>query len=196
MGGQTEWVVAAHVSVRNDVSNVLVSFVNPPPAPSPTPTPTETPTITPTPTATPYPFERAIGPQFFPTGNEYLTIWVKLYVGAPPLEQPAAGHYITVLFEGFERPNAVGHVASGDTFEFSAPPGFGNRVSYNYKYEYYPPDPGTLGTDASRLQLIGTGTWSVYVSDGNGSRLSEPVTFVTSPSNPNREIYVGWVRIR
>jgi hypothetical protein len=196
VSGQTVWVVASHVAVFNDIVNIQVSFVNPPPEPSPTPTPTETATLTPTPTATPYPFERAIGPQFFPTDNEYVSIWVKLFVGAPPLEQPAAGHYVTVLFEGFERPNATGLVASDDTFQFSAPPGFGNRVTYNLKYEYYPPDPSTLNTDATSLQLIGTGTWTIYVSDGSGAQLSEPVTFTTAPSNPNREIYIGWVRLR
>lgn len=196
VSGQTVWVFAAHVTVNNDAQAVQVSFINPPPEPTWTPTPTETPTLTPTPTATPYPFERAIGPQFFPTDNESVTIWVKLFVGTPPTEQPAAGHYITVLFEGFERPNALGFVPSDDVFQFSAPPGAGSRVSYNWKYEYHPPDPRSLNTDATRLQLIGTGTWTVYVSDGTGKPLSEPVTFTTAPFNPNREIYIGWVRLR
>lgn len=196
VSGQTVWVFAAHVTINNDIGAVQISFVGLPPEPTWTPTPTETPTLTPTPTATPYPFERAIGPQFFPTDNESVTIWVKLFVGTPPTEQPAAGHYVTVLFEGFERPNALGMIPSGDVFQFSAPPGSGNRVTYNWKYEYHPPDPRTLNTEATRLQLIGTGTWTVYVSDGAGTPLSEPVTFTTAPFNPNREIYIGWVRLR
>jgi hypothetical protein len=196
ISGQTVWVVTSHVIVTNDISGVPVSVAAPPPAPTPTPIPTETPTVTPTPTATLPPFDRAIGPQFFPTSNEYITIWAKIYIGVSPFEQPLPDHFLTVKFEGFERPNAIGHVPSTATFEFSAPPGSGNRVQYNYKYEYRPPDPATINSEATRLQLIGTGMWTVYVSDGAGNRLSEEVTFTTAPSNPNREIYIGWVRVR
>lgn len=196
VSGQTVWVVATHVRVNHDISAVPVSPVSPPPAPTATPLPTETPTPTPTPTATLPPFDRAIGPQFFPTNNEYITIWAKIYIGVSPYEQPLPDYYLTVKFEGFERPNAIGHVGSTEVFEYSAPPGSGNRVQYNYKYEYRPPDPATINSDATRLQLIGTGTWTVYVSDGAGNRLSEEVTFTTAPSNPNREIYIGWVRVR
>ncbi len=196
VGGQTAWVVASHIVVNNDISQLPVSFAPPAPPPTNTPFPTETPSPTPTPTATLYPFERAIGPQFFPTTNEYVTIWAKIYIGVSPYEQPLAGYYVTVKFEGFDRPNALGPQASSDVFEYSAPPGAGNRVQYNFKYEYRPPDPSTINSDATRLQLIGTGTWSVYVSDGAGRQLSEAVTFTTAPSNPNREIYIGWVRLR
>ena len=196
ISGQTAWVVSTHVSVHNDISSVQIGMAEPPPTPTPTPLPTETPTPLPTPTATLAPFERAIGPQFFPTSNEYITIWAKIYIGVSPFEQPLPDYYLTVLFEGFERPNALGKVASRDVFEFSAPPGSGNRVQYNYKYEYRPPDPSTVSSEATRLQLIGSGTWTVYVSDGAGTRLSDEVTFTTEPSNPNREIYIGWVRVR
>jgi hypothetical protein len=196
VSGQTVWVVATHVQVINDVTTAPVSIAPPAPAPTATPLPTETSTPTPTPTATLAPFERAIGPQFFPTSNEYVTIWAKIFIGVSPLEQPLENYFITVKFEGFERPNALGHVGSKGVFEFSAPPGSGNRVQYNYKYEYRPPDPATINSEATRLQLIGTGTWMVYVADGAGNRLSEEVTFTTAPSNPNREIYLGWVRVR
>ena len=196
VSGQTVWVVSTHVKVNNDISAVPVSVAAPPPVPTATPLPTETPTTTPTPTATLPPFDRAIGPQFFPTSNEYITIWAKIYIGVSPYEQPLENHFLTVKFEGFERPNALGQVPSKAVFEFSAPPGSGNRVQYNYKYEYRPPDPATINSDATRLQLIGTGTWTVYVSDGGGNRLSDEVTFTTAPSNPNREIYIGWVRVR
>jgi hypothetical protein len=196
VSGQTVWVVTSHVKVTNDIAGVPVSATAPPPPATPSPIPTDTPTLTPTPSPTLPPFDRAIGPQFFPTSNEYVTIWAKIYIGVDPFEQALAGYFLTVKFEGFERPNANGPVASKDTFEFSAPPGAGNRVEYNYKYEYRPPDPATIGSNATRLQLIGTGTWTVYVSDANGTRLSDEVTFTSAPSNPNREIYLGWVRVR
>lgn len=198
ISGQTVWVAASHVTIYNDISTLGASPIGPPPTSTPTGTPTITPTPLPTPTATPHVFERAIGPQYFPTSNAYITIWAKLFIGTPPLEEPAEGYSLAVSFEGVPRPNAVGDVASKDVFEFSAPPGSGNRVQYNYKYEYRPPDPRTLDTQdpAPPLELLGTGTWSVYVTDGQGSLLSEPVIFTTAPENPNREIYIGWVRIR
>lgn len=197
ISGQTTWVVASHVTIHNDISMLGASQVGPPPTSTPTGTPTMTLTPTPTPTATPFPFERAIGPQFFPTSNAYITIWAKLFIGVPPLEEPAEGYYLTVTFEGVPRPNAVGNVASTHVFEYSAPPGSGNRVLYNYKYEYHPPDPKTVDTQnpVSAIELLGAGTWTVYVSDGAGTRISEPVTFTTAPQNPNREIYIGWVRV-
>lgn len=198
ISGETVWVATNHVTVFNDISALAASPAGPPPTSTPTGTPTITPTPEPTPTPTPHPFERAIGPQFFPTSNPYITIWAKLFIGVPPFEEPAAGYFLTVTFEGVPRPNSIGPVASRDVFEFSAPQGSGNRVQYNYKYEYRPPDPNRVNPEnpATPLELIGTGTWSVYVSDGQGTRLSEPVTFTSTPSNPHREIYIGWVRIR
>src|SRR5690606_33384678 len=77
VSGQTLWVVATHVQVNNDVTTIPVSVAPPAPPATATPLPTETSTPTPTPTATLAPFERAIGPQFFPTSNEYITIWAK-----------------------------------------------------------------------------------------------------------------------
>ena len=198
ISGESLWIPTHDVVLHNDVSQVPQAPVQPPPPPTPTATETATVTPSPTLTATPFPFEKAIGPQYFPTSNEFLTIWAKLYVGTPPIEEPAPGYYLTVLFEGFERPNGADWDASTDTFEFSAPPGSGSRVEYNYKYEYHPSDP--LAVDPSgqltALQLLGTGTWTVYVSDGAGNQLSEPVSFTTAPDNPNREIYIGWARVR
>lgn len=190
------WVPRQFVQVNNDISGLSATLAGPPPTPTATPTPGDTPTTTPTPTATPWPFERAIGPQFFPSGNQYLTIWAKLFIGTPPLEVPAEGYRLMVQFEGVERPNARGTVFSSDAFEFSAPPGQGNRVEYNFKYEWFPPNPETVEGVETGLQLIGTGTWNVFVTDGAGNPLSEAVTFTTTPSNPNREIYIGWVRLR
>lgn len=198
ISGESLWIPTSDVVAYNDISQLSQASVPPPPPPTATPTLTITPTPTPTPTATPYPFERAIGPQFFPTSNEFLTIWAKLFIGTAPFEVPASGYYLTVLFEGFERPNHAGSGASIDKFEFSAPPGSGSRVEYNYKYEYHPPDPQSIDPpgELSALQLLGTGTWTVYVSDGAGRQLSDIVTFTTAPDNPNREVYIGWARVR
>ncbi len=198
VNGFSVWVAASHVRVVNQPDAVPLVVANPPPPPTPTFTPTWTPTVTPTPTATPYPFERAIGPQFFPSDNQFLTVWVKLFIGQPPLEQPAAGYCVDVKFEGFDRPNTNVDQASWDYFDWSAPQGAGNRVQYNYKYEYMPPDPKATNpnTTDTRLTLLGTGTWSVFVTDCAGNQLSDAATFTTAPSNPNREVYLGWVRVR
>ncbi len=71
-------------------------------------------------------------------------------------------------------------------------------MQYNWKYEYTPPDPKSLDPKSTltRADLIGTGTWTLFVTDGTGKQLSDAVTFTTAPSNPNREVYVGWVRTR
>lgn len=198
VNGFSVWVSASSVRVINDPSGAPLVVANPPPPPTPTFTPTWTPTVTMTPTSTPYPFERAKGPQFFPTDNQFLTIWVKLFIGTEPTDQPAAGYCVAVKFEGFDRPNTNVAQPSADVFDYSAPPGAGNRVQYNYKYEYTPPDPKTIDPNSTdtRLTLLGTGTWSVYVTDCAGHQLSDVVTFTTSPSNPNREVYIGWVRVR
>lgn len=198
VNGASVWVAANSVRTVNDTGAVPLVAGATPPTPTWTPTATWTPTVTPTFTPTPYPFEVAIGPQFFPTNNDFLTIWVKLFIGTPPLEEAAEGYLIKVLFEGFERPPTNGQQASRPDFDFSASPGAGNRVAYNLKYEYTPPDPKTLDPNATqtRIDLIGTGTWTVYVTDGTGKQLSPAVTFTTLPANPNREVYIGWVRVR
>ena len=125
-------------------------------------------------------------------------MWSKLFIGTPPLEVPAEGYFVKVLYEGFERPSTNEAMPSENQFEYSAPPGSGNRVQYNTKYEYRPPDPKSLDPNSTltRADLIGSGTWTLYVTDGTGKQLSDAVTFTTSPSNPNREVYVGWVRTR
>ncbi|MBX3051004.1 MAG: hypothetical protein KF753_06005 [Caldilineaceae bacterium] len=201
VNGGNVWVAVSHVRTGNDPSGVQLISADPAPTPTFTPTPTETPT----PTPYIYPFERAIGPQFFPTNNEFLTIWVYLFVGENPFDavpdDAAPGYFLEVQFQGFDRPNTNVELPSFDHFEWSAPPGGGNSVLYNYKYEYraYNPPraeyPGATVTPTP-LQLLGTGEWTVWVKDGAGNRLSEPVTFTTADFNPNREIYIGWRRIR
>lgn len=214
VNGGVVWVAGSHVLVNNDPRAVALFAPGTPPSPTPTfpPTPTGTPTFTPT--ATPYPFVRSIGPQFFPTNNNFITIWVKLHVGTLRLftgcdpegvteakEAPAEGYFLQVLFEGFERPSTSGTRASAGEFACSAAVGAGNRFEYNLKYEYQPPDPrsitvGPLTPTPHPAELIGTGEWTIYVMDGAGNQLSDEVTFTTQPGNNNREIYVGWERVR
>lgn len=198
VNGADVWVAAQHVLVFNDISQV--PLINADPAPTPTETTTPTPTATPTPYQ--YPFQLALGPQFTPTNNQFLTIWVKLFVG--PLnnnEVPAEGYFLEVEFEGFDRPSRYEEEPSRDVFEFSAPPGAGNRVQYNLKYEYHPYNPprasypGATATPTP-LELLGTGTWTVWVKDGLGNQLSEKVSFTTQPFNSNREVYIAWQRVR
>lgn len=197
---QNVWVAVSHLRAVNDVSQVELVSADPAPTPTFTPTPTETPT----PTPYVFPFERVIGPQFFPTNNEFITIWVYLVVGDPfdnlP-DDPAPGYFLEVQFQGFDRPNTNRELPSFDRFDFSSPPGNGNSVPYNYKYEHRPYNPARaewVGATATPtpLQLLGEGEWKIWVKDGAGNALSEPVTFTTSIFNNNREVYVGWRRIR
>lgn len=197
VNGNTVWVTAAHVVINNDPSGAQLLAPEPPPPPTPTPTFTETPTITPTPTATLLPFDRAVGPQFFPTNNEFLTIWVKLFIGTPPTEDPADGYFLKVLFNGVERPGTNGVQSSANTFKAVGPQGSGySNLTFNLKYEYMPPDPKSINSTQTRAQLLGTGTWRVWVMDGAGNQLSDVVEFQTDPSNTYREVYIAWVRVR
>lgn len=212
VSGESVWVAKNHVNVGNDPSVVALVIPEAPPTVTPTGTPTITPTPTATPTATRYPFDRARGPEFFPTNNEFLTIWAEMRVQPDPQKtpDPAAGYYLRVLYEGFERPATNDVKPSADAFFESAPPGAGNRVVFNYKYEYTPPNPDTIDCESlpqvyrqscinntlNRRDLLGTGEWSVYIVDGAGNQLSEEVVFTTAPSNPNREVYIAWNRVR
>jgi len=202
VNGGNVWVASTHVQTLNDPSGAPLNTGDPPPPPTPTPIFTETPTVTPTPTATLFPFDRAIGPQFFSTENEFLTIWVKLFVGTPPTEDPAGGYYLKVLFSGIDRPSTNGTTPSAEEFYAVGVPGTGySNLNFNLKYEYRPPDPKSLdpsdpNSTKSRKELIGVGDWQVYVVDGAGNQLSDIVEFRTDAGNPNREIYIAWVRVR
>lgn len=195
VSGDPVWVAANSVVVTNDINTIPVVSSAPPPTPTPTFTPTQTGTPTPTFTPTPYPFgviQR--GPELSPTTNQFLTIWVKLSIGTAE-GPPADGYYLRVLFEGVERPNTYGNQPSADVYQENRIPGSGNPREYNYKYEYLPPDLSAEG-GPDRLEALGTGTWTAYVIDGAGNQISPPVTFVTEPSNPFREVWIHWVRIR
>lgn len=204
VNGASVWVAASHVRVVNETQQVALVVAQPPPTFTPTFTPTATPTETLTPTATPFPFERAIGPQFFPTQNDFLTIWAYFFVGVlndvNRPEEPAEGYFLEVRFRGFDRPNTSAERPSTNTIEYSAPLGAGNRVKYNYKYEFSPPSeptpaPGEIATPRP-CDLLGQGAWQVWVRDGAGNQLSDVVEFSTDCNNPNREVYLGFVRVR
>ena len=199
VNGGSVWVAKTHVEAHNDTSGVTLVLSDSPPTPTPTPTPTETPTITPTPTATAYPFQIIEGPLYFPTSNEQLTIWVKI-VG--PGGNALPGYFVKVEFRNktdgstFEgRPNTKGEAPSTDYLEYNVPPGpaSGNRVQFNYKFEFLPPDPKADNPDSTltRASVI-DGYWRIYLTDGSGTQLSNAVEFSTLSGNTNREIYVGW----
>ena len=91
-------------------------------------------------------------------------------------EEPAEGYFLEVKFNGFDRPNTNTERPSTNTIEFNASLGAGNRVKYNYKYEYRPPTeptpaPGELATPRP-CDLLGTGN-----VDGLGPRWSRKPAF-------------------
>lgn len=199
VNGESVWVAKTHVEAVNDASGVAPVLSSAPPAPTLTPTPSPTPTITPTPTATPYPFQVSWGPLFFPTNNELLSIWAKI---EGPAGEPLSGYYLQVEFRNREdgssfedRPNTKGEEPSSDRYQFNVPAGdaSGNRVEYNYKYEFLAPDPAVdnPATTETRLTLI-DGYWRMYVVDGSGRQLSDAIEFNTLLGNNNREVYVAW----
>ncbi len=199
VNGESVWVAKTHVQTINDTAAVVLVLSNQPPAPTATNTPSPTPTITPTPSATPYPFQVSWGPLYFRTNNELLSIWVKI---AGPGGEPLPGYGLRVEFRNREdgssfeqRPNTKGEQPSFDRYEFSVPPGTasGNRVEYNYKYEFIAPDPAVddPNTTETRLSLI-DGYWKIHVVDGEGRQVSDEIEFNTLLGNNNREIYVAW----
>ncbi|MEX1020353.1 MAG: SH3 domain-containing protein [Litorilinea sp.] len=203
VNAQSVWVAASHVAVINNIVGVGLELppASPPP-PTPTPTPTDTPTITPTPTSTPYPFTVAEGPIYMPTNNEHLSIYVKIYAGSSENPQPLPGYFVRVEFrnrpEGSawdSRQNTRSDASSNDYFEYSAPagPAGGNRVPFNYKFEFRPPDPQAENPNATetRLTLI-DGYWRMYLTDGSGIQLTDYIQFDTLGGNPNREVFVAW----
>lgn len=203
VNGDSVWVAKEHVTIVNDVTKVALTLSGPPPTPTPTGTVTPTPTITPTPTSTPYPFQVLEGPLYFPTNNEMLTIWAKI---ADPGGNPLPGYFVQVEFRNsadgstFEdRQNTKGEAASTDTFEYNVPPGpaSGNRVQYNYKFEFLPPDPKAEDPNSTqtRLSFI-DGYWQIYVTNGSGTQLSDTIQFDTRAGNTNREVYVAWILAR
>ncbi len=203
VNGASVWVAKTHVDAHNDTTGVTLVLPDAPPTSTPTATPTATPTITLTPTATPYPFQVVEGPLYFPTSNELLTIWIKVIA---PGGEALPGYFLKVEFRNrtdgstFEgRPNTKGEAPSMDHLEYNVPPGpaSGNRVQFNYKYEFLPPDPKADDplTTLTRASVI-DGYWRIYLTDASGTQLSNAIEFNTLAGNINREVYVGWVRTR
>jgi uncharacterized protein YraI len=201
VNGNSVWVAESHVLAVNNTSTVALVLAETPPTATPTSTPTATPTITLTPTSTPYPFQVAEGPLFFPTSNEMLTIWVKVFADAGGAQAPLPGYFLKVEFRNradnsaFEsRPNTRGEAPSTDFFEYNVPPGpgSGNRVQFNYKFEFLPPDPKAEDPDTTdtRATVI-DGYWRIYLVDGSGKQLSNAIEFNTLSGNTNREVYVA-----
>ncbi|MCC6454806.1 MAG: hypothetical protein IT328_07685 [Caldilineaceae bacterium] len=200
VNGGSVWVAQAHVQAVNDTSEVLLVLTGPAPTATATGTATATPTITPTPTATPYGFQVVEGPLYFPSGNEMLTIWAKISAGGGTV--PLPGYFIKVKWRNsadgssFEdRPNTRGEAPSADTFEYNVPPGpgSGNRVQFNYKFEFLPPDPKASDPKSTQTRAsLMNGYWQIYVVDGAGTQLSDAIEFSTLTGNINREVYVAW----
>ena len=165
------WVRSDLVEISGDLNQIPVITV---PTPTPRPTATATP-IPPTPTPG-LGFYQGVGPIFMPTNNDWLTLWVKVYGGTGE-GYPVSGWRMEVKRNGVV-------VATSEPslpyFQWSAPPDqeFGNRVQYNLKLEIFQP---------------GQAEWEAYLIDGGGVRRSPVITFTTSPTNPNREIYIGFL---
>jgi hypothetical protein len=142
--------------------------------------PTAEPTFTPT--ATPPPFERAAGPEPFPSTNDRVTIWVKIYIGLPGNEQVLPGYNVHVEFQADNAltftpwPNESGSQTSLDQFSVGSA-----GVFYNYKYEITP---------------VQKGKWQLWLTDSSGLPLSPVSTFATDPANSQREFYIAWIRLR
>lgn len=210
LDGQSVWVSAGSVLVGNDPKGAPLVLTGPPPTPTQTgtPTPTGTPTYTPTPTPNPFYIWR--GPEFSPTNNPFLTIWVLLTGGAPD-GPPLPGYELHAEFQpsvatdtadSFDRPNTLGDVRSTTELQWNRFPEVESARQFNYKYEYKPPTPLPTGpgfpvpteTVTPPLEAIGTGTWRIWVVDGTGQQVSDPVEFQTAPGNLNREIWLHWIR--
>ena len=178
--GQQGWITTQLTAPGGPADTVPI--VAPPDLP-PTPFPSATPQDTPIPTATPGPFrpvQLAEGPELWDTTNSWLTIWLKTFVGQPPLTAPIANLRLKVLRNGVDvsRPGLT-----EERFQYSAPSvvgtPVGNRREYNLKYEYLPE--------------AGNAQWTIIVTDAHGNELSLPATFET---NGGQEIYVSFFDTR
>jgi hypothetical protein len=178
--GQQGWITTQLTAPGGAADTVPI--VVPPDLP-PTPFPTATPIDTPLPTATPAPFrpvQLSEGPELWNTTNPWLTIWLKTFVGQPPLTAPIANLRLKVLRNGVDvsQPGLT-----ENRFQFSAPTALGvpigNRREYNLKYEYLPE--------------AGDAQWTIIVTDANGQELSMPVTFET---RGGQEVYVSFFDTR
>jgi len=216
--GQSLWVAAGSVQVRNAPQGVKIVLGDSPPTPTPTNTATETPTVTPTFTATALPFQVYLGPEQAKTNNKFLTIWSKLTVDSP-IGPCAVGYFVRVeqvLDVGtnneqrFPRDNALGRVPSWLELLFNRPEWVSyddGRRDFNFKYEYRPevptatPVPPGLPVPPPTYPTVspatfGIGKWFAWVEDGNGIRFSDKIELPINATDlqGSREIWIHWVK--
>lgn len=170
-GQKKGWVSVELVELTGPLDEVPVLNV-------PTPTPRPTATFTPIP-PTPTPglaFYKGIGPIFMPSGNELVTIWAKIYAG---------------LGEGYPVPGWRVQVQCNGAVVATSEP------SVDFFQRFAPAEDNLAGKDSYNLKLEvpfpGTASCEIYVIDGGGVRRSPVGEFTTQPSNPNRQIYIGFL---
>ncbi len=178
--GQQVWISASLVTPFGSMDAIPVeSAPQPPPVVATAPAPTPAPAATAPPP--PRPFVLDAGPEYFPTTNPWLTVWVRAYSGRKPYVQPVGDLRLRVLRDGVDvsKPDTTGW-----TIQWSAPfvpdsQAFNNRRrEYNLKYEYAP--------------AAGTADWTIYLVDQNGTPISPEVSFRTEDSSDLREVFVGF----
>jgi hypothetical protein len=179
--GQEVWIYATLVTPFGSMEAIpIVAAPEPPPVAVAPPTPIPQPTATAAPPP-PRPYVLDAGPEYFPTTNPWLTIWVRAYAGRKPYVQPVGDLHLRVMRDGAD-------VSKPDTtawaIQWSAPfvPGsqaFNNRRrEYNLKYEFMP--------------AAGSADWTIYLVDQNGTPISQEVNFRTEASSDLREVFVGF----
>lgn len=209
--GQAVWIAAGSVLVQNNSQTVPLAVTGPAPTPTDTGTPTMTPTASGTPTPTPPPLLIWRGPEYSPTENRFVTIWIQITEGSAE-GPPVAGYIVRAEYQAagsqevFARPNTLGDVPSKAELEWNWFPQAENARQYNLKYEYKPvrpflvtatPPPFPTPTPTfDALGAIGTGKWTFWLEDAQGNIVTQKITFDTNPGNPNREIWIHWIKTR
>lgn len=214
--GESLWVAAGSVEVRNEPRAVAVILGDEPPTPTPTDTATATPTVTPTFTATAYPFQVYLGPEFSRTTNPQISLWAKLTIG--DANGPCAvGYFVRAEIvdnndktRTFERDNFLGRTPSWLELQWNKPehvPYEAGRRDYNFKYEWRPelptpappyPSPPAVRPNPTAVPnsfFISAANyrWRVWVEDGNGTQLSKKV-ILNSDQRMLREIWIHWIK--
>jgi len=152
--------------------------------------------LPPTSTPTPTHFEIEAGPEYYPTDNGFLSIFVKVFSGVPGAQNPLAGYLLKVRYkaagtdEYLDRPSTYGGLSVNQYSSFKD----GTHI-YNLKYEYYPG--GEIPPGKTMADLLGTGDWEMWLTNGEGIELSRRISFTTNPqNNNNREIFVSFRLVR
>jgi hypothetical protein len=169
--GAQAWIIDRLVQVRGDTGGVQVAANIPtPPPPPPTATPAP-PTATPEPAGPPDPgcgnctFRKDGGPEFFPDSNNHVKIYVRVW-------------HISRQEPQFQQRVHIERNGQDLSSDKLTGPGFSNTQNnrpYNYDIDF-PGDP--------------SGTYTMWVVDGNGNRDSANVTF-TVPAGQH-EVWVSF----